>query len=328
MDTVQYTAIIVITPKDFPRLSQHYKRLVENIPARDFKFISGDGIEEELKKADLGPTVGYIHENDILSFDKVNACMQQRLKCILGDEPVPHSATGWYYQQFLKMQYSAICEDEYYLTWDGDTLPCKPFSMFKDGTRTPYFDMKYEYHQPYFTTIEKLLPGMKKCLGKSFISEHMLFNTDMMKKLIQRIEANDSIPGTYFWEKIINAIEPENISKSSFSEFETYGTFIAHTDPFMYMLREWHSFRLAAEFFNPDTICQRDFDWLAKDFFALSFEKNQFVRDDNKNLFDNPEYQSKLSARQMLEIAQQEFNGGYIEVWDGSPQGTGSDPLN
>ncbi len=34
------------------------------------------------------------------------------------------------------------------------------------------------------------------------------------------------------------------------------------------------------------------------------------------NLFDNKEYQKKLSAQQMLEIAQEEFKeGSYIEVW-------------
>ena len=48
----------------------------------------------------------------------------------------------------------------------------------------------------------------------------------------------------------------------------------------------------------------------------FSFEKNQSVREDHKNLFDNPEYQEKLSARQMLEAVQPEFNGGYVEVWD------------
>ena len=37
----------------------------------------------------------------------------------------------------------------------------------------------------------------------------------------------------------------------------------------------------------------------------------------NKNLFDNKEYQKKLSARQMLEIAQEEFKeGSYLEVWE------------
>ena len=186
--------------------------------------------------------------------------------------------------------------------------------------------MPQEYHALYFETIEKILPGMRKVIGKSFISEHMLFNKTIMQSLIAKIEENDVIPGVTYWEKIIHSIRPEKICDSGFSEFETYGTYVAFTDPGRYKLREWHSFRLGAEFFDTDTICDRDFDWLAKDFQAISFEKNQFVREDNKNLFDNPEYQKKLSARKMLEVAQEEFNGGYIEVWGDAKGSVGLDP--
>lgn len=324
--TTDFTTIIVITPKDFPRLVKQYKRLVQNIPSRDFIFVSGDGIREELVKADLGDNVSYVHESTLLKFEDVRDCMQAHLNELLMGDAVPRGAIGWYYQQFLKMQYAYICEDEYYMTWDGDTIPCKPFSMFQEETGAPYMDMKQEYHALYFETLEKLLPGMRKCINPSFISEHMLFNVKLMKQLIERIESNDAIPGTKFWEKIIHAIDPMRICDSGFSEFETYGTFVAFTNPSLYKLREWHSFRLAGEFFDPETICDRDYEWLGKDFHAISFEKNQFVRDDNKNLFDNPEYQAKLSARKMLEIAQEEFNGGYIEVW-GNSASTAADPL-
>ena len=326
-DKLDYSTIIVITPKDFPRLVKHYKRLVANMPSGRLLFVSGDGIEEELKKADLGENVGFIHENDLLTFDSVKDCMAEHLKPLLGDEQVPRGAVGWYYQQFLKMEYSRICEEEYYLVWDGDTIPCAPFSMFQYGTGVPYLDVKQEYHALYFETLEKILPGMRKVIGKSFISEHMLFNRDIMKSLITKIEENDAIPGMKYWEKIIHAVRPEKICESGFSEFETYGTYVAITDPGHYKLREWHSFRLGAEFFDPDTICERDFEWLAKDFQAISFEKNQFVREDNKNLFDNPDYQNKLSARKMLEVAQEAFNGGYIEVWGDTKGSVGLDPL-
>lgn len=323
----RYTAIIVITPKDFPRLVRLYKRMVQNIPSERLIFVSGEGIEEELKKADLGDNVSFVNENELLRFDDVRDCMQAHLNDLLKDHPVPRGGIGWYYQQFLKMEYSRICEDEYYFVWDGDTIPCVPFSMFQAETQAPYLDLKQEYHALYFETLEKILPGMRKVIGKSFISEHMLFDKNIMQNLISTIEANDNLTGEKYWEKIIHAIAPEKISKSGFSEFETYGTFVAFTEPAKYKLREWHSFRLGAEFFDPETICDRDFEWLGKDFQAISFEKNQFVRPDNKNLFDNPEYQKKLSARKMLEVAQEEFNGGYIEVWGDTQGAVGQDPL-
>ena len=326
-DLKNYTTIIVITPKDFPRLVRLYKRLVANMPSERLIFVSAAGIEGELKKAGLGDSVSFVDENELLPFESVRDCMAQHLRPLLGDEDVPRGAVGWYYQQFLKMEYSRICEDEFYMAWDGDTIPCAPFSMFQERTGMPYLDVKQEYHALYFETLEKILPGMRKVIGKSFISEHMLFDKKIMQELIAKIEENKELAGTKYWEKIIHAIKPEQISDSGFSEFETYGTFVAFTEPGRYKLREWHSFRLAGEFFDPETICDRDFEWLAKDFQAISFEKNQVVRPDNKNLFDNPEYQKKLSARKMLEVAQEAFNGGYIEVWGGNGGQVGSDPL-
>jgi hypothetical protein len=276
----------------------------------------------------LGESVGFVDENELLGFDEVAKCMTDHLRPLLGDEPVPRGAVGWYYQQFLKMEYSRICNDDYYMVWDGDTIPAAPFSMFQQESGKPYLDMKQEYHALYFETIEKILPGMRKVIGRSFISEHMLFNTAIMRELIARLELNAGLPGKCYWEKIIHAIRPEFISEAAFSEFETYGTYVAFTHPDHYKLRDWHSFRLGAEFFDPETICDRDYEWLGKDFNAISFEKNQAVREDHRNLFDNPEYQEKLSAKKMLEIAQEEFNGGYMEVWGGEAGTVGTDPLS
>ena len=41
--------------------------------------------------------------------------------------------------------------------------------------------------------------------------------------------------------------------------------------------------------------------------------KSVLEQENHKNLFDNKEYQSKLTAGQMLKIAQEEFKDGYIE---------------
>ena len=233
----------------------------------------------------------------------------------MSNSELPRGVTGWYYQQFLKMQYALICSDEYYMVWDGDTIPCRKINMFTKDTKQPYIDLKHEYHPEYFETMGKVLPGFRKVIERSFISEHMLIKCDIMKNLINDIEKNEDIKGEKFWEKILNAIEPKKIYDSSFSEFETYGTYVALRYPSVYKLRDWHSFRLGATFFDKDTISDRDFEWLGKDFDAISFEKGQKVREDHKNIFDNPEYQEKLSAKKLLQLAQMEFDEGYKEIW-------------
>ncbi len=311
-----FDTLIVITEKDFKRVQSQYPRLLKNMPGKKVIFVGAEGVGEAVKEAGLSDRAAFLDENSILPFDEVHSVMTEHMAPRLCGQEMPRGVTGWYYQQFLKLNYAYMCEDEYYMTWDGDTIPCAPFDMFSEETGLPCLDMKRELHEEYFITMPKLLPGVRKVMERSFISEHMLFRVDIVKEMLEAVEANDAIPGQRFWEKIIRAIEPERITKSAFSEFETYGSFVALNHPGDYRLRDWHSFRLAGDFFDINTICDRDYEWLSHDFQAISFEKWSQLRDDQRNLFDNPEYQAKLSARQMLEIAQEEYTDGYKEVWD------------
>ncbi|MBR5407176.1 MAG: hypothetical protein IK111_05955 [Lachnospiraceae bacterium] len=315
----RFDTLVVITKPDLLRIKSNFARLVKWLPGDGIIFIGHNDVGKLLDEwkndviKDIG-RVSFVNENDIIPFDDVHSVMASKMAPLLNGRELPRGITGWYYQQFLKMEYSRICNDEYYMSWDGDTVPCKCFSMFKEDGK-PFLDLKHEYNELYFTTMGRLCPGLGKFIDASFISEHMLFKCDIMKRLIEKIESNNEIPGNRFYEKIINCIPIEDIQENGFSEFETYGSFVCLTNPGAYRLREWHSFRLAGEFFDPDKITDEDYEWLSRDFDAISFEKGMFVREDHKNLFDNREYQSKLSARQMLEIAQEEFKEGYKEVW-------------
>ena len=310
-----YDVLVMVVPKDFLRLKDNYKRLASHLPGRNIYFVGNVEVGRLVNEANLGNRVGWINEDDILPFDNVHKVMEERMEEWLDGRELPRAVTGWYYQQFLKMEYARICKDEYYMVWDGDTIPCREFSMFdKDGI--PFLDLKHEYHEEYFRTLEKLVPELHKCIEKSFIAEHMLIRCDLMQELTERMESS-GFAGTRFWEKILWSIEMDKIQSNSFSEFESYGTYILMKHPESYKLRNWHSFRYGGAYFHPEQITEADYEWLGKDFYAISFEKAHSVREDHENLFNNRKYQEKLSARQMLELAQEDFEGdSYIEVWD------------
>lgn len=316
-----FNTLVVITPNDFKRLMTLYPRLATNIGYGSTLFVGAQGVNDLLvADKSLSQMAGFINEDTIIPFGEVHSYMTKKMEPILAGRELPRGVTGWYYQQFLKMQYAFICQDEYYMVWDGDTIPCRKVKMFQEETGKPYLDMKHEFHQEYFDTMSVILPGFRKVIERSFISEHMIIRPDIMRELVREIEKNNAIPGIRFWEKIINAIPMEKIQDSSFSEFETYGTYVALKHHNSYMLREWHSFRLGGSFYDINGISDRDFAWLSKDFDAISFEKGHTVREDNANLFDNPYYQEKLSPKQMLQAAQAEFKEGYIEVWGDEPE--------
>ena len=318
-----YNTYIVITPADFERLQCQYSRLERMLPTGKLVFVGSEKVGELVKQLAPGDRVGFLNEDSLLPIRQVWDVLNDHMRELLQGEEVPRGAVGWYYQQFLKFELAKNCENEYYMTWDGDTIPCRTVNMFAEDGRA-YLHNKNEYHELYFTTMAKLVPGLRKVIRSSFISEHMMFHASTVKELMSAIETNPNLCGETYWERILRAIEPIQVHQSAYSEFETYGSYVALRHPELYRIREWHSFRLGGEFFDLNTICDRDYEWLGRDFDAISFEKGHTVREDNKNLFDNPYYQSKLTAKQMLMAAQEEFNGGYIERWDGE---TGSDPL-
>lgn len=137
-----------------------------------------------------------------------------------------HKRAGWYYQQFLKMAACNLSEvASYYLAWDSDTILLQPVDFF-DGDGRVLINPKTEDHRPYFHLMTKVL-GLEKQVDFSFISEHFMINTMHMKHLIASIEQRS--PGNAIWVKIIlDAIDNKDLQQSGFSEYETYGNFIAH----------------------------------------------------------------------------------------------------
>jgi hypothetical protein len=132
---------------------------------------------------------------------------------------------GWYFQQFLKMAVSNLPEvADYYLIWDSDTILLRSISFF-DDSETVLINPRTEYHQPYFEVLKKTVFIDRK-VDFSFISEHLMVKKTYMKELIKVFEIRASNEMSWV-ELILNSIEDQYLKASGFSEFETYGNFIA-----------------------------------------------------------------------------------------------------
>ena len=206
----------------------------------------------------------FIPEDSLIQKRKINEFLRKM-------KSITTIRDGWYEQQFLKMAYSRICKNEYYLLWDSDTIPIKNIQMFENAR--PFFDMKTEHHKPYFELINRLMEGLKFA-NRSYISEHMMIKAEFMKNLLSEIEMNSKLKGKSFWEKILFAINIQHINKSGFSEFETYGSYVDTRYPDFYVRRIWQSKRDAKAFYgSPINLNEIDINWLSQDYQALTFEK-------------------------------------------------------
>ena len=173
------------------------------------------------------------------------------------------------------MQFSRFTDDEYYLIWDSDTVPVRQINFF-DGQGRMFLDHRSMMVEGYFRTLQKLLPEADIPAGLSFVTEHMLIKTQYMRELLSGIEENSSLPGKSFQEKIINAVDVKDLPACGFSEYETYGNFLALRHPEDCTLRKWSSLRLPLSLYSSGGIPGQDeISWFAQKYYALSFESWQ-----------------------------------------------------
>lgn len=289
-DCFPYDVVVAIKSSDWKTAKQNFKYIRKNLKPKRIVVISSKQLRNYLKTED---NVVFIDENRLypgLSFKGVRDFFESN--------NLPVSLTGWFLQQFLKLAYAFICEDDYYLTWDADTIPLNPISMLNEETGKPYFDMKPEYVEPYFDTIKNLL-HLEKIVDESFIAEHMLFNVKIVKEFLYKIEQNDAVFGNKFFEKILYA---SDFSKQGnvFSEFETYGTFCSYYYPDLYEKRYLNTFR-GGKMFLGENPSEEVLEWVSKCKDLIAFEVPQEVISKGVSMSSEKKFREKYTFSEFIE---------------------------
>ena len=260
--TNAYDVVIVIKASDWDIAKVNLTFVKRNLNPKQIIVISQKELKENLESFQ---DITFIDEN--LLFPELNF---NKIKDLLAQRGVDQNLAGWYLQQFLKLSYSFVCKDEYYLTWDADTIPLNKINMIDEKNGKPFFDMKPEFIEPYFSTIRNLFSFEKK-EPESFIAEHMLFKTSIVQEMLNSIKTSEQP----FFEVIIDKTDFSKIDHS-FSEFETYGTYCEYKYPNLYSKRHLQTFRAGKMFLgaNPSYSTLK---WVSKCFDTLSFEFPQQI---------------------------------------------------
>ena len=128
--------------------------------------------------------------------------------------------------------------------------------------------MKPEYFRRIFDCGKAL--NYRKPYRESFITEHMMFRSDICQSLIREIERNNNIEGKTFFEKVINASD-FNIYSHAFAEYETYGIYAVNRFPDIYQKKTFENLSSRSDVswrYSDDTLLQ----WAAQSFDTISFE--------------------------------------------------------
>ena len=146
---------------------------------------------------------------------------------------------------------------------------------FFDANEKPYFDVLplVKEDAAYGDTIDKLWTdkSVKGNRDFSFITEHMLFKTDVVNEMLNEIEENQMLEGANFAEKIINSVPIKELNLSGFSEFETYAAYTKCRYPDEYTIRMWKNLRHGKAYFGTKVTSQQ-MEWVSHDFDVISIE--------------------------------------------------------
>lgn len=225
-----FDLLIPIAAKHKHLVLRHIALIEQNLQPSQVIIVTSGEMIEELRL--LLPQYTFIDENRLIAGLNVETIRQY-----LQGKKVDTSRAGWYFQQFIKMAYALHTERDYYLAWDIDTAPYKQLEFFS-GDGKVFFSFSKEYYKPYFRTMNTLI-GLDKSFSKSFITEHLMVKTEIMKALIDRIAAYN--PTQHWFINILDAIKLEDLGFAGFSEYETYGTFVYNNYKEMYQPHYiWH----------------------------------------------------------------------------------------
>lgn len=226
--SIKYEIVLCVGPQHVDIADSTLQNIIRYFEYTRIWIISRNSTLHSLKQ-----NYSYINHLVFLEEDKVipNVTLE-KLKIYFEKRYSDKNRAGWYYQQFLKIQLCNFVDSSNYLIWDSDTVPLRKIDFFEDDKIL--FHTSSEKHKPYFDTLNRLL-GLGKTNPKSFITEHLMVYRPEMIKLIETIQKQN--PNQQWPFTILDAVDNENLSKSGFSEYETYGTYAIQASADLYKIR-------------------------------------------------------------------------------------------
>lgn len=236
--------IVLLIKKEISQLASSFTipHLLANIPSENIYVITNKANFNSFEKFSQNSRLRFWDEDEIVDGLKLTD-IQQYLTKRLGTG----QRAGWYFQQFLKLGIALRPElSSDYLVWDADCVLLRPLQFVSPSGKV-IITKSNEFHKPYFETLSKLLQ-IEREVDFSFISEHLVFNKELVLKMLSQIENK---PGQPWWLTILDLIQDNNLAESGFSEYETYGNFVFAINPEAFEFREIDVCREGTELFGP-----------------------------------------------------------------------------
>ncbi len=244
---MNYDAVICVAPKHLETAAITIRSLLRFTRAGTVHILSPKQVHADLELK----FSQWIAEGRIALIDEVGAFPAvdvEQLRSMFKKRTGAEKWFGWYLQQFLKMAAADLSGiGDHYLIWDSDTVLLQDLEFFDEEGRTLVVP-ETEHHLGYFRLMEKLL-GFGRQVDHSFIAEHLMVNKEYMRGLMAELQSK-APPNKPWPEWILDSIDDADICRSGFSEYETYGNYVAMNYSDSYALRRVKSTRRGTELYG------------------------------------------------------------------------------
>ena len=143
---------------------------------------------------------------------------------------------GWALQVLIKIYGPWNSRLRSTVVFDSDTSLLSPITWVNpNGTQSLSFS--YEYHRPYETRAEEIWGVRRRDEQLSYVTHFMLFQPEVLREMFPTRES--------ILEALINS---PNRSKSSFSEYHSYGRWIRDHYPHRTKIARWRNIPHVCEF--------------------------------------------------------------------------------
>lgn len=267
---VDYPDIIIpVAEKNIKTLYKTIPFVKENIDCDKIYVIANKRLERTISEI---PGVTFFDEDEVfpgLSFESVDSIINSIIS--------GRKRAGWYLQQFIEFGWAYKTEKRCFISIDADTFPLNKIDFIDEEGRY-IFTKKIEYHKPYFDAIDKLFNGtIRRKEDFSFIAEHMIFDTAIMREMVEEIERNDNLEGTTFFEKILHSVNKEDLLFSGFADFETYGNYMLEKYPEKMQIRTLRTLREGTFLLGGDPT-EEQLEWAKRDYDIVSIENANYKK--------------------------------------------------
>lgn len=140
--------------------------------------------------------------------------------------------SGWIFQQLLKWGATKYLKSKYFLVQESDTIYTRPH-VFEQNGKIIFACSSELPHIPYFQAYQRLL-GERAWPIRNLTSHHLLFSTEILQEVKQKIEKKARKP---WYQAIIDVVDRNEVS--SISDYDSYGQYVLNHYPRAVQFEHW-----------------------------------------------------------------------------------------